>query len=86
MKKITIKQVLPIAGNLFVFGVAVFVAFQVKEVLLKVILIVSAIVSLILAIVRLCSTWKIQRRIEELEDTQPSFSVEGHTLKIGQGK
>lgn len=78
---------LPLIGYLFVAVVAVFAALRIDNQLLMVLLIISATVSLILAITRLISAKKTGERIKYLEEHHlsiiPDEKNEGLVIKEG---
>ena len=87
MSKQTIKQCVSLAGYVFVFLVSIVAAFQVKDnFYLFVLLIVSAAISLGLAIDRFVSSRRMEKRIQELEDNQLTPIVDDHTLVFKVGK
>lgn len=64
---------LVLGGNFFVMVVSIVSAIRVEEIEMKVLLISSALVSLILAISNIWSSKKMDEKIQKLEDDQ--FSV-----------
>lgn len=74
MTKSKIGTVFSIAGYLFVFAIAIISAISIEQPLWRVLLIVSAIVTLVLAVTRLISAKKLGKRVKYLEDNQLSMS------------
>lgn len=74
MKKISI--LLPLIGHIFVAVVAVISALRINDLMLLVLLVISAIVSLILAITRMITAKKTRERIKYLEENQLSVSYD----------
>jgi len=71
-------------GYLFVFIVSVIALFYAENVVVLVLLILSSIVSFVLAIIQLSSSKRINNRIEEIEANQLSVRVdeEGETVIV----
>ena len=67
---------LSLLGYLFVAVIAIIAALQVDNSLLSVLLIISAIISLILAVTRLISAKKTEERIKYLEDHHLSMNYD----------
>lgn len=87
MKKLSFKQYVSLAGYAFVFLVSIVAAFQAKGNLLKIVLfLLSSAFSFGLAIDRFISSRKMEKRIQELEDSQLSISVDANALVITEGK
>lgn len=82
------KNVLIISGCVFNTAVSIIAATQAESLFLKVLLIVSALVSLALAIARIYSFRKFEKRIKELEDNQMTteYVAETETLHLKIGK
>lgn len=85
MKEKWIISLLSLIGYILVFIVSIFAALQAKA-LVKLLLVLSAVVSLILAITRLFSFRKMIARIKDLEDNQFSVEYDDGTLIIEKGK
>ncbi len=77
---------LPLVGYVFVSIVSIFAALQTKQLVLELLLVLSAVVSLILAITRLSSSKKMIARIKDLEDNQLSVGYDDGTFIIEKGK
>lgn len=73
---------LPLIGYLFVAVVAIIAALRIDNLPLMILLIISAIVSLILAITRLLSAKRMGERIKYLEDNHLSLSYNKEEEKI----
>ena len=88
MKEVTncLKRWLPYIGYLFVSVISIIGAFRIDNLYLRILLIVSALVSLVLGVSRLNSSNSIVKRVKELEDNQHSFEVEGEVLSISNKK
>ena len=82
------KNILIISGCVFNTAVSIIAATHVESLFLKVLLIVSALVSLALAIGRIYSFRRIEKRIKELEDNQitTEYVAETETLRLKKGK
>ena len=82
------KNVLIISGCVFNTIVSIFVAMKVEDQFLKILLIVSSLVSLALAITRVYSFMKFEKRIKELEDNQitAEYVEDAETLFLNKGK
>lgn len=80
MKKIRI--LLPLIGYIFVAVVAIISALRIDDLLLLVLLVISAIVSLILAITRMITAKKTGDRIKYLEENQLSVSYDAKEEKF----
>ena len=82
------KNVLIITGCVFNAVVSILAATKVEDQFLKILLIVSALVSLALAITRVYSYMKIEKRIKELEDNQitAEYVEDAETLFLNKGK
>ena len=78
---------LPLLGYIFVAIVAIIAALGVRSLLMSVLLIISSIVSLILAITRIISAKKTEDRIKYLEEPHLSGSYDevGETLTLEEG-
>ena len=63
-----------IAGYLFVFAISIISAFKIEQLIWRALLIVSALVTFVLAITRLISANKIGKRVKYLEDNHLSLS------------
>ena len=87
-ERVRMKNIAVIIGYLFVMVVSVFAATQTKAKYLTILLMVSSVISFLLAITRVYSSMKMEKRIKELEDNQISFeydeSREG--LKVVKGR
>ena len=70
----------PLIGSVFVSMVSILAALQAKNLILQLLLVLSAIVSLILAITHLSSAKKMIARIKDLEDNQLSAEYDDETL------
>lgn len=64
------KTILSLLGYFFVAGVSIWSALQVNSPLAKILLVVSAFVSLVLAVTRLFTTLKMANKIRSLEENQ----------------
>ena len=82
-----IKRWLPYVGYVFSTIVSIIMAFRVEGILCRVLLVISTIVSLALAISRLITTKKMEKRIKYLEDHQISFEAhtESETFIVKEG-
>ena len=78
---------LPLLGYIFVAIVAIIAALGVRSLLMSILLIISSIVSLILAITRIISAKKTEDRIKYLEEHHLSGSYDevGETLTLEEG-
>lgn len=76
MKERIMSIWLPLLGYIFVAVVAIIAASRIDNQVILVLLVTSAIVSLILAITRLISAKKTGERIKYLEDNQLSVSYD----------
>ena len=79
---------LVLGGNFFVMVVSIFSAIRVEEIEMKVLLITSALVSLILAISNIWNSKKMDEKIQKLEDDQlsVSYNEEEETFYLEEGK
>lgn len=77
-----ISLILSLAGYVFVTVVSVISALSMEDPIGKVLLIVSALVTLVLAFSRLLSAKKMLDRIKWLEDNHPSFSYNEKEEKL----
>ncbi len=77
---------LALVGYVFFSIVSIFSALQTKQLVLELLLVLSAVVSLILAITRLSSSKKMIARIKDLEDNQLSVGYDDGTFIIEKGK
>lgn len=82
------KNVCVILACLFTTIVSIIAATQVEQLCLKVLLIVSALISFTLAIARVRTFMKFEKRIKDLEDNQISteYEAETETFYIVEGK
>ena len=82
------KNVLIITGCVFNAVVSIFAATKAEDQFLKILLIMSALVSLALAITRVYSYMKIEKRIKELEDNQitTEYVEDAETFFLNKGK
>lgn len=85
MKRLLNEQWLQISGYAFISIVSIYSAIRTEELLQKILLVVSTIVSLILAVSRLYSSKKMSARIYELEKRQLSLKVDDEVLVFEQG-
>ena len=78
---------LPLLGYIFVAIVAIIAALGVRSLLMSILLIISSIVSLILAITRIISAKKTEDRIKYLESHHISLThdAEEETMTIQEG-
>ena len=78
---------LPLIGYVFIAGVAMIAALQMTNNVLKCLLIISSLVSLVLAVTRFMSAMKMNARIKYLEEHHlsvvPDEENEGIILKEG---
>lgn len=86
MKRLSFTQWLQIGGYVFISLVSICAAIRIEDLLLKFLLVISAVVSLILAISRLLASRKMSKRIKELEEKQLSVRVDDGMLVFEQGK
>lgn len=86
MKRHIVSVWLPLIGYLFVAVVAVITALRIDSQLLLVLLITSALISLILAITRVISAKKTGERIKRLEDNQLSVSYDANEEMLSFNK
>ena len=79
---------LVLGGNFFVMVVSIFSAIRVEEIVMKVFLITSALVSLILAISNIWISKRMDEKIQKLEDDQlsVSYNEEEETFYLEEGK
>ena len=79
---------LVLGGNFFVMVVSIVSAIRVEEIVMKVFLITSALVSLILAISNIWNSKKMDEKIQKLEDDQlsVSYNEEEETFYLEEGK
>lgn len=82
MKKSKIGTIFSIAGYLFVFAISIISAISIEQPLWRVLLIVSALVTLVLAVTRLISAKKLGKRVKYLEDNQLSMSYNKEEERI----
>ncbi len=68
MKKSKIGTIFSIAGYLFVFAISIISAISIEQPLWRVLLIVSALVTIVLAVTRLIFAKKLGKRVKYLED------------------
>lgn len=87
LKRHMASLLLPLLGYIFVALSAIITAICINSQSLSVLLILSAIVSLILAITRLVSAKKTEERIKYLEKNQlsVSYNAEDETLSLKKG-
>ncbi len=79
------KYVISLLGYLFVAIVAVSSAIVTESNLFRILLIISALVSLSLALWGIVDKKKTKAEIDKLKSNQLSISVEGSTLTIHKG-
>ncbi len=68
MNKSKIGTIFSIAGYLFVFAISIISAISIEQPLWRVLLIVSALVTIVLAVTRLIFAKKLGKRVKYLED------------------
>lgn len=86
MKRLSGAQWLQISGYVFISLVSIYAAIRAEELLQTILLVLSAVVSLILAVSRLLSSRKMSERIKELEERQLSVKVDDGVLVFEQGQ
>jgi len=75
------KRVVLLIGYSFVSVISFLSAFMIADVVWKILLMASAVVSLLLAIIRFVDSQKTQKELAELKNNQLDVKVEKSTLK-----
>ena len=76
MTRKQICTILSLTGYLFVFAISIITALSIEQFLWRVLLIASAIITLVLAITRLLFAKKMGERVKYLEDNHLSLSYD----------
>lgn len=82
MNYTNMKTFLMLFGYIFIAGVSVIGTFRIEVVFMKILLILSAMVSLVLAVTRLVDSKKTAERIKRLEKNQLSVRYDESKEKL----